>query len=81
MSDSFIVAITQDPVALVERAKFVMASHGYVFSGDSQSGTFSGAKIAGKYSIANREIFVMVTDKPFYVPLQLIELAAHELFA
>lgn len=81
MNNVIVVPINRDPVALVEHVKFEMGQHGQVFSGDSKSGTFLAAKVSGTYTMTENEITITIVYRPFYIPYQIVEMAAYELFS
>ena len=73
MSRMFSVSFTEDPSALVARAKKAAIKYGADFKEDATSGSFSGKGVRGIYSIQDRVVTVTIVDKPFLIPWGLVE--------
>jgi len=78
MSHSCTVKLNDDISSILRKVESHALSHGGSFESTSESGSFGGNSflglITGKYScIANKEIRITITHKPFIVPYSLIE--------
>lgn len=80
MVRSFSVSFTEDPKQLIARARHVAAENEAVFRGDEKDGTFSGSGVEGHYVVADGEVLVTITSKPFFAPWSLVEARVREFF-
>jgi hypothetical protein len=80
MARLFQVKLTDSPEALVERAKKVAAESNATFTGDAQTGRFSGGGVEGSYAIKGDIIAVSIATKPFYAPWSVVESRVREFF-
>ena len=74
---TFNVKIEKTPAEVYEKAKKSVESQGGTFSGDDNGGNFSlslfGNDIIGAYTVAEKELLVVISEKPFMVPCAMIE--------
>ncbi len=73
MSKTFRVTFTGEPSELISKAKDVASSNGAYFSGDEDSGTFSGSGVSGNYVVEENTVIITVKEKPFLAPWGLVE--------
>jgi len=43
-----------------------IAANQVKFTGDDAKGTFEGKGVKGRYTVEGQDIFIVITDKPFY---------------
>jgi len=77
---TFTVNTNKDPQTLVEEAKQVAEENKATFSGDTNSGSFSGRGVEGSYKIEGSTVQVTVTDKPTLAPWSKVESKIKEFF-
>lgn len=77
MSCKFEIPFSEDVNQALEKARNAVESQNGVFTGDTSSGNFElnvfGNFIKGNYSIAGQLLNLEITDKPFFVPCNMIE--------
>lgn len=78
MAHSFNVKISRDITAVLKSVESYITGNGGTFEGDAARGIFQGrtpaGMIKGEYSsVAEDEIRITITDKPFIVPHGMIE--------
>lgn len=86
MSHSFVISVNDDLSSTLKDVETAIVEKGGVFTGDASNGEFSGktilGKIKGKYTcLADDEIEITITKKPFAVTKRKIESAVREYFA
>jgi hypothetical protein len=77
---TFTVDTNKDPQTLVEEAKQVAEENEATFTGDTNSGSFSGRGVEGSYKIEGSTVEVTVTDKPTLAPWFKVESKIKEFF-
>lgn len=73
MPRTFSVVSTQEPGALVERARRAASENNADFRGNEASGSFSGSGVEGVYRMDGRVVTVTITQKPFFAPWPIVE--------
>lgn len=77
MSCKFSVNFSEPVESAVLKAKNAVESQSGVFNGDVNSGDFEvtvfGNNIKGNYTVAGQVLNIEITDKPFFVPCNMIE--------
>lgn len=72
MAKSLQIALTEDPQALIRRAKTVAHQAGITFRGDQTAGNIFGKGFHGSYEIANNLIILTIHEKPVLLPWKLL---------
>src|SRR5262249_28279910 len=80
MSHVIEVAFSEDPQAVVDRARGAAERNGAVFEGDRFAGKFSANGVAGHYRFTERVVVVTVESKPDFAPWPLVETAIRGFF-
>ena len=80
MARLFQVKLTDSPEALVAKARKVAAESNATFTGDVQTGKFSGSGVEGSYKITGDIVAVTISTKPFYAPWSVVEAQVREFF-
>ena len=77
MSCKFSVTFSEPAESAVLKAKNAVESQSGVFNGDVNSGDFEvtvfGNNIKGNYTVTGQNLEIEITDKPFFVPCNMIE--------
>lgn len=77
MSCKFSVTFSEPVESAVEKAKNAVESQSGIFNGNVNGGNFEvtvfGNNIKGNYSVAGQVLDIEITDKPFFVPCNMIE--------
>jgi hypothetical protein len=73
MADIITIPFQGDPAALVERARALAAQNNIQFSGDPNSGNFSGDGVVGTYQIANQVVTITITQRPWYISVLMLQ--------
>jgi hypothetical protein len=77
MSCKFSVNFSEPVESAVLKAKNAVESQSGVFNGDVNSGEFEvtvfGNNIKGNYRVTGQVLDIEITDKPFFVPCNMIE--------
>ena len=77
MSCKFSVNFSEPAESAVLKAKNAVESQSGKFNGDVNSGEFEvtvfGNNIKGNYTVAGQVLNIDITDKPFFVPCNMIE--------
>ena len=77
MSCKFSVNFSQPVESALSKAKNAIESQSGIFDGDENSGQFEvtvfGNHIKGNYTVEAQVLNIEVTDKPFFVPCNMIE--------
>jgi hypothetical protein len=81
MTKSFEIPINSAPEELLAKVKKAAAEHGAEFTGDTQSGRFSGSGVEGEYRIEEGKAIVTVTNKPFIAPWSMVESTLRQFFS
>lgn len=81
MAKSFEIPISSEPEALLAKVKTAAAEHGADFTGDTQSGRFSGSGVEGEYRIEEGKAIVTVTNKPVLAPWSMVESTIRQFFS
>lgn len=75
---SFIVKLKNEISSILTKVKSLITGRGGKFEGNTECGSFDGKSVLGtikvKYrSISDNEIEIIIEDKPFIIPAQIIE--------
>ncbi len=77
MSCKFSVTFSEPAESTVLKAKNAVESQSGIFNGDVNSGDFEvtvfGNNIKGNYTVTGQNLEIEITDKPFFVPCNMIE--------
>lgn len=77
MSCKFSVNFSEPAESAVLKAKNAVESQSGIFNGDVNNGDFEvtvfGNNIKGNYTVAGQVLNIEITDKPFFVPCNMIE--------
>ncbi len=77
MSCNFEIPVKDNVDAALEKARKAVESQNGTFTGDNNSGSFElnvfGNFIKGSYTIKDQMLNLEITDKPFFVPCNMIE--------
>lgn len=77
MACKFQLPFSEPAESALQKARAAVESQNGVFNGDSRSGEFEltvfGNFIKGNYTIEGQILHLVVTDKPFFVPCNMIE--------
>ena len=77
MSCKFSVNFSEPAESAVLKAKNAVESQSGTFNGDVNSGEFEvtvfGNNIKGNYTVSGQVLNIEITDKPFFVPCNMIE--------
>lgn len=77
MACKFNLPFSEPVETALQKARSAVESQNGMFNGDSQSGNFEltvfGNFIKGSYTIEDQVLYLVVTDKPFFVPCSMIE--------
>ncbi|MCO6497982.1 MAG: hypothetical protein J5I50_09995 [Chitinophagaceae bacterium] len=77
MSCNFEFPVGGDVEAALEKAREAVESQNGTFTGDTNAGDFElnvfGNFIKGSYTISGETLNLEITDKPFFVPCNMIE--------
>jgi uncharacterized protein (DUF697 family) len=80
MSRVIEVSFSGDPSAVVNKARAATERHGGVFTGDHETGTFSGNGIEGHYRFSGKLVVVTIEKKPDIAPWPMVESAIRGFF-
>lgn len=73
----FNIPFSGDGESLIKRAKQELSKAGGTFNGDAAQGNFEVktpvGSIEGNYNIAGQQIFISITDKPFFISCERIQ--------
>ena len=78
---TFTVNTNKDPQTLVEEARKVAEENKATFEGDTNSGSFSGRGVEGRYELEGNTVHVTVTDKPKLASWSKVESKVTEFFS
>ena len=77
MACKFDIPLTGPAEKTIGKARQAVESQNGIFNGDETSGNFElnvfGNNIKGNYSISGQVLNLEITDKPFFVPCNMIE--------
>lgn len=77
MSCKFSLTFSEPVESAVTKARNAVESQSGIFNGNEQSGQFEvtvfGNNIKGNYTVEGQLLSIEVTDKPFFVPCNMIE--------
>lgn len=77
MSCKFSVTFSEPVESAVLKAKNAVESQSGIFNGDVNRGEFEvtvfGNNIKGNYTVEGQILNIEITDKPFFVPCNMIE--------
>ena len=77
MSCKFSVTFSEPVESAVLKAKNAVESQSGTFTGDVNRGEFEvtvfGNNIKGNYTVSGQVLNIEITDKPFFVPCNMIE--------
>ncbi len=77
MSCKFSVNFSEPAESAVLKAKNAVESQSGIFNGDVNRGDFEvtvfGNNIKGNYTVSGQILNIEITDKPFFVPCNMIE--------
>ena len=77
---TFSIRATKSPGTLVSEAKKVAKENDATFSGDANSGSFSGKGVKGRYKIEGGTVKITITDKPTLASWSKVESKVKEFF-
>jgi hypothetical protein len=77
---TFSIKATKSPGTLVSEAKKVAKENDASFSGDANSGSFSGKGVKGRYKIEGGTVKITITDKPTLASWSKVESKVKEFF-
>jgi hypothetical protein len=78
---TFTLTVTGDLPAAIRRVEGAARRRGWSFSGDEQSGRFSGPRgLEGRYECSAGTLTVVVTRKPFLLPWRRVEARLRAVF-
>jgi len=80
MSKTFTIQANEPIESILKRARETAARHDAKLEGDTQKGTFSGAGVKGVYETDGSNIHITITDKPFVIPMSLVESKIRDFF-
>ncbi len=85
MAYSFTIELKEEISSVLRNVKTAITGSGGRFEGDTEKGTFHGITVAGTIkgeycSMSDREIKIIITDKPFIVPHSMIETEIRKYF-
>ncbi len=82
MANTFSVTFRGPAVGTLGKAKTAILKGGGTFNGDERKGDFivntPAGKVKGNYTIVGQVFTLNITDKPFIVPLSVIESQVRE---
>ena len=78
MAKSFNIIMTAPIKALLLKGKEAAKQNGAMFTGDTTSGSFQGKGLAGEYRIEGENLFVTLSQKPFFIPWSVAEAKVRE---
>jgi hypothetical protein len=86
MAHSFTITLFHDIASVLKHVESAITDNGGRFQGDPEKGDFQGrtvvGPIKGQYcALAENEIKITITDKPFFVPYEMIESEIRKYFA
>ena len=77
---TFSIRATKSPGTLVSEAKKVAKENDATFRGDTNTGSFSGKGVKGRYKIEGGTVKVTITDKPTLASWSKVESKVKEFF-
>jgi hypothetical protein len=77
---TFSIKATKNPSTLVSDAKKVAKENDATFRGDTDSGSFAGKGVKGRYKIEGGTVKVTITDKPTLASWSKVESKVKEFF-
>jgi hypothetical protein len=78
---TFSVNTNKDPQTLVQEARTVAEENNATFTGDANSGSFSGRGVEGSYEVNGNTVTITITDKPRLAPWSKVESKVKEFFS
>jgi len=78
MSHSFTLMLVDEMPSVIKRVESEIKDQGGIFNGNTECGSFAGKSVLGMVKgeyrcIAEDEIIITITDKPFLVPYGMVE--------
>jgi hypothetical protein len=82
LGDYFELPITRTPKDIFDQAIGLAAEHGFNVLGDETGGTFEGHGVRGSFhfNVNRDQMLVNILDKPWILPMSVIESKVKELF-
>ena len=85
MAHSFTIALAHDIASVLKHVESAVAENGGRFWGDAEKGNFQGSTVVGPIkgeycAVSDNEITITITDKPFFVPYEMIEAEIRKYF-
>ena len=77
---TFSVKTTKNPSTLVSEAKKVAKENDATLRGDTNSGSFSGKGVKGRYTLDGKTVQVTITEKPTLASWSTVESKVKEFF-
>ena len=77
---TFSVKTTKNPSTLVSEAKRVAKENDATLRGDTNSGSFSGKGVKGRYTLDGKTVQVTITEKPTLASWSTVESKVKEFF-
>ena len=77
---TFSVKTTKNPSTLVSEAKRVAKENDAALRGDTNSGSFSGKGVKGRYTLDGKTVQVTITEKPTLASWSTVESKVKEFF-
>ena len=77
---TFSIKTTKNPSTLVSEARKVANENDATLRGDTNSGSFSGKGVKGRYTLDGKTVKVTITDKPSLASWSTIESKVKEFF-
>ena len=85
MSDKIVIAVSGNIDARLQQARAAAAEAGGKLEGNSEAGTFAGqtpvGAIKGTYVVAGQNVTITISEKPYIVPVSVIENVLRGYFA
>ncbi len=73
----FNIPFSGNPDEILNKAKAAIEKQGGQFTGDGQSGKFDvsamGNTIAGSYTVNGNDLSIVIDNKPFFIPCDMVE--------
>lgn len=77
---TFNLKTTKDPSTLVSEARRVAKENDATLRGDTNSGSFSGKGVKGRYALDGKTVKVTITEKPSLASWSTVESKVKEFF-
>jgi len=74
------IRLNSTPGELVEKASSIAKDNGFNFNGNEENGDFGAMGVEGAYRIANEEVVVTISSKPFMIPWSMVEKYVQQFF-